>query len=267
MLTAGRGRVAVAGVLAFITALLMPAPASSQPGPPETRIGWGTEAKSGAWPSMAALLVHTNPDNYHAFFCGATVVSSRWVLTSASCVQNRSAAKVDVLVGTQDLRSGGRRIAVTAIRFHPQWNRHTLNNDFALLKLARSTAARPQALGTQTVTDHTGAVTTGWGVIKWYPLTFPTKLWQGAVDTNTNAWCMFEYGSIFNPSTMLCLSARSHGSPWTGDGGGPLLVSRNGLWTQVGVLSWGFTARNPSGDPVYARVADAAPWIRQTIQG
>ena len=118
-----------------------PAPADAQPtgraySQEYTRIVGGMEAESRAWPWQVAL-ISSHEESYVEQFCGGSVIHPRWVLTAAHCVDGASSDDVQVLAGTHDLDEGGRRIDVEAIRMHRAYRDDTLENDIALLKLAR----------------------------------------------------------------------------------------------------------------------------------
>ena len=153
-----------------------PAPADAQPtgraaSQEYTRIVGGEEAEPRAWPWQVAL-ISSHEESYVDQFCGGSVIHPRWVLTAAHCVDGDSPDDVQVLVGTHDLEEGGRRIDVSAIRMHRAYRDGTLENDIALLKLARKAGvdeavALPDA-GRSAEVAEPGVMATaiGWGLLR-----------------------------------------------------------------------------------------------------
>ena len=135
-----------------------------------TRIVGGMEAEARAWPWQVALIYPQESDFEQ--FCGGSVIDQRWVLTASHCVDGASSDDIQVLVGTQDLDEGGRRIDVEAIRMHRAYRDDTLENDIALLKLARKAGVDevvtlPDAERSAEVAEP-GAMATaiGWGLLR-----------------------------------------------------------------------------------------------------
>ena len=135
-----------------------------------TRIVGGMEAEARAWPWQVALI--SSRESYIDQFCGGSVIHERWVLTAAHCVDGASSDDVQVLAGTHDLDEGGRRIDVEAIRMHRDYRDDTLENDIALLKLARKAGvdevvALPDA-GRAAEVAEPGVMATavGWGLLR-----------------------------------------------------------------------------------------------------
>ena len=101
-------------------------------------------------------------------FCGGSLISSRSVLTAAHCKQDVSNFKV--VVGEHDVTVADGEISVTPQEWidHPEYNRDTSDNDFAIITLA-SPVTFSSAVGTICLPsasescENLLATITGWG--------------------------------------------------------------------------------------------------------
>ncbi|XP_024121377.1 chymotrypsin-like protease CTRL-1 [Oryzias melastigma] len=77
--------------------------------------------------------------------------------------------------------------------------------------------------------------------------------------------CKSYWGYNRITDAMICAGA-SGVSSCQGDSGGPLVCEASGgVWTQVGIVSWGTSNCNVYAPAVYARVSYLRNWIDQTV--
>lgn len=131
----------------------------------ETRIINGDRAREGQFPYQAYLQKLDNK-----VFCGASIVSNRFLLTAAHCTQGNPDPTVLVAVlGAINLQEGGTTILLDTITPHEGFDMLTRSNDIALIRTASeiifSNTVQPIALPCQNVPSEgvTHVVVSGWG--------------------------------------------------------------------------------------------------------
>ncbi|XP_055636347.1 CLIP domain-containing serine protease B4-like [Toxorhynchites rutilus septentrionalis] len=129
------------------------------------------------------LLMYKNVGESVGFYCEGSLINSRYVLTAAHCINSRRSKLVGVRLGEYDLSNEGPDcdqngcadapvdVDIEKIIIHPEFSkgRHAINNDIALIRLARdvpfSNFIRPICLpidsSERNITGG-GAITTGW---------------------------------------------------------------------------------------------------------
>jgi transmembrane protease serine 9 len=235
----------------------------------------GKTAPDGKWPFMIALLDAGTSSNYDAQFCGASLISKRDVLTAAHCVKGAQPSSIQVLVGTQDLKNGGRRVNVARVTVHPKYNSRTSDSDVAVLRLAADVNDIVPVEYASTIKQENRFAAAGkpvfgmgWGETETTPH-FPPELQQVKVPVTDRDVC--NAADAYNgkiTDTMICAGLKEGGKDTCqGDSGGPL-VSKGPDGTfhlQVGVVSWGYGCADPNHYGVYSRMATLGAWVKEQV--
>ncbi|KAI2662588.1 Chymotrypsin A [Labeo rohita] len=229
-----------------------------------SRIVNGEEARPHSWPWQVSLQDFTG---FH--YCGGSLINEWWVVTAAHCDPRTSDR---VVLGEHDRSSNSEAIQTINVGRafkHPNYNSFTINNDILLIKLASpaqlNSHVSPVCLA-ETTDDFPGGlkcVTSGWGLTRYNAADTPPLLQQAALPLLTNDQCKTHWGSNIT-DIMICAGA-SGVSSCMGDSGGPLVCEKSGVWTLVGIVSWGSSVCSTSTPAVYARVTKLRAWVDQTI--
>ena len=257
---------AVLMALATTTSITLPAGAAITP-----KIYYGNVVSApNPYPWMTALLNPDRPNGYDAQFCGGSLIASDVIITAAHCVEDITAAQVEVAVDVLNLSSitDGDRQTVEEIIIHPDWNTYTTENDIALLVLADGsvnsgiTPVKLIADGAN-LTKGTGVRALGWGEIQdgSYPNALRTVDLE--IAANPGAACG-SYGGSYDPDSMLCatgLSGRNTKDTCSGDSGGPLFSTAGGTFRLVGLTSWGNDCGLRDYPGIYTRLTSFVNWV------
>ncbi|MER0245218.1 trypsin-like serine protease [Streptomyces sp. HSW2009] len=249
----------------LIAAAVLTAPgaqaASPEPTPPPgTRIVGGGQATEN-YSFMGSLQVQGR----HG--CGASLISSEWMVTAAHCVENQSSG-LSVRIGSRDHTSGGTVARVAQAIPHPNYRGLPGNYDIALLRLGQSVSQTPVAIADSSPGQGTGTRLLGWGQECGSPQCGQAPRLLKQLDTRINPDGMC--AESFNGASELCVYGSRTQTACYGDSGGPALVQSGGGWALVGATSRAGQRSQVCGTgdaTIYTDVTAHRQWIDQTTGG
>ncbi|XP_034404407.1 coagulation factor IX, partial [Cyclopterus lumpus] len=208
-------------------------------------------------------------------FCGGTLVSDRWVVSAAHCLEQTAD---HVTIGDYDKRRpdpGEQVIKVQKVFVHPHFHSFTFDSDIALLYLARPVVRSPTAvpaclpdphLSRYLVQEDNRGVVTGWGVTHYLGRSSSRFLRKVTLPVISYRDCIASTEQVITDN-MFCAGYLDVGmDACSGDSGGPFVVNYRGTWFLTGVVSWGEQCAQRGKYGVYARLGNFLNWIKDTME-
>ncbi|XP_034652164.1 serine protease grass-like [Drosophila subobscura] len=260
----------------------------------------GTEIKMGSRPWMALLRYNAivpGSRERDQFLCGATLITTRFVLTAAHCVidilpvavrlgEHNITSEQDCRIVNSEVRCQPPHVdvGIEKVIRHEGYSKYTQNNDIALIKLSREVL----------FTDHIAPIclplyaelqksiqempvmrVTGWGRQHANGNDSDVPLEAGLTRLPLASCSALQNRSI--AANQICASASLRDS-CKGDSGGPLLYAfryKNSIqrFVQIGIVSYGpedcghQQLGHPAADQtaVYTDLGRFIPWITQQM--
>ncbi|XP_076799209.1 enteropeptidase isoform X2 [Arvicanthis niloticus] len=239
------------------------------------KIVGGSNAQAGAWPWIVALY---HRDRFtDRLLCGASLVSSDWLVSAAHCVYRRNldptrwTAVLGLHMQSNMTSPQVVRRVVDQIVINPHYDRRRKVNDIAMMhlefKVNYTDYIQPICLPEETQIFIPGRICSiaGWGYDKTNDSTVDV-LKEADVPLISNEKCQQQLPEYNITETMICAGYEEGGiDSCQGDSGGPLMCQENNRWFLVGVTSFGVQCGLPNRPGVYARVSQFTEWIRSFL--
>ncbi|XP_019904178.3 suppression of tumorigenicity 14b isoform X2 [Esox lucius] len=238
-----------------------------------SRIVGGQDSSEGEWPWQVSLHVQGS------HVCGASIISDRWLVTAAHCVQDNVEVKysqpqqweayLGLLVQSQSNKWTVKKNLKQIIQ-HPGYNKDSYDNDIALMELDSpvelSQNIWPVCLPSATHDFPPGKSVwiTGWGDTM--ELGFAASILQKAEVRIINSTVCETLMEGQTTPNMMCAGVLEGGvDACQGDSGGPLsFIETSGNVFLAGVVSWGDGCARRNKPGVYTRVTKYRDWIKRS---
>merc|ERR1712232_239983 len=235
----------------------------------ENRIVGGEQSAEGEFPYYVEV----------GYGCGGALIAPQVMLYAAHCTPSLGAG-TSVQVGAYKAQSTeyGVKRKCTKVVDHPNYNKRTMDNDFALCKLNEPVTLDDDravlVLNEEDSVPATGEdlIVMGVGALK-EGGNSPQFLHNVTVPTVSNSKCntnAYYNGEI--TSNMLCAGFdKGQKDSCQGDSGGPIVRrewdANNSSFvdSHVGVVSWGYDCAAKKKPGVYARTSKGFGWIKETV--
>jgi protease YdgD len=225
-------------------AIVLPMTAAAQDKPVPVTFGTDdrhiADTSKSPWNAVGRVnsSVAVNSDRYGFYFCSGTLIAPNIVATMAGCVADFRDKSNKLYFVTGDLRGDYQETsAVKCVSFVNEGVTENWKSDVALLVLAKSLRADPLPLSVATdFAPGTSVSHGGYGGDRPFVL---------SVHEKCNVRSVTKSGDIVTDCDMA-----------QGQGGGPILVRKDGAWQVAGLMAWAVETQG-SGGPL------ASTWRHQ----
>ncbi|NWS65608.1 FA7 factor, partial [Crotophaga sulcirostris] len=237
-----------------------------------SRITGGTLCHRGHCPWQVILFVQD------IGFCGGSLISSRWVVTAAHCL-DLACLTFYLVMNTGDFDKYQRefkeqKIPVERSWTHPHYDSNNYNSDIALLYLSSDVIFNeyvipiclpsPNLARLLSEEGRIGMVS-GWGAThdRGSTLRFLMKVQLPIVNMET---CQHSTDRLITDNMFCAGYSTEVADACKGDSGGPFTVSYHNTRFLLGIVSWGEGCAERGKYGVYTRVSNYIPWIKEVVE-
>uniref|UniRef100_A0A8C8VN33 Peptidase S1 domain-containing protein n=1 Tax=Pelusios castaneus TaxID=367368 RepID=A0A8C8VN33_9SAUR len=234
----------------------------------------GRDALPGSWPWLVSIQIPTQKGHRHS--CGGSLISTRWVLTAAHCLQakRRVLARWRIVTGISELSHPSDLVQIRSVHkavLHPEYSPRRETGDIALIQLDHPVA----------FDDFTQAAclpSTRAGLNEWGradTISFSTArdiadiLQEVTVHLLDSATCNSSrwYAGAITSKNLCAGYKRGASSNCQGDSGGPLMCKDEvtSRYYVIGITSWGQNCAQAYKLGRYTSTQPFLAWILESM--
>ncbi|XP_070506880.1 serine protease gd-like [Chironomus tepperi] len=234
-------------------------------------------ARRGEYPWNVALVDSTDGH----YVCGGTLVTSRKIITTAGCIQDKHESKpklpsmFSALIGAHDLNNsleiGRTANSIQSVHVHPDWNIKSddYDADIAVLVLETEVLFNKYIQPACIVQPDTNEAAIAKGVIIGYGKSEDTtkihenipKVLEMPIHTNLNCFLKFLPLVQLSSSRTFCAGSANGSGACHGDNGNGLFVYANGLFYLRGIISAGLFNKGKCDVYAYSIFTDVTKYV------
>ncbi|XP_055384409.1 transmembrane protease serine 9-like [Condylostylus longicornis] len=238
------------------------------------------------FPHMALIGYFNKETDKKDWMCGGTLISERFVLTAAHCTDSSDGKPKYIRLGELNVdlhhdHDDPEDFDIAEIIPHPSYNKSSLYNDIALIKLDRDVEInrykRPACLAKQKESNTKKAIATGWGLTSWAgeKSSFLQKV---TLEKFEETYCQAVYhqfrtdyslnNKVIDYDIQICAGSKTETrDTCQGDSGGPLQIFANEycMYEIIGITSRGIICGRKGVPGIYTRVFPYISWIEDIV--
>ncbi|XP_069943643.1 venom protease isoform X2 [Cherax quadricarinatus] len=235
------------------------------------RVVGGHPTSAGKYPWLASLTYRGK------LYCGASLVSDRYIVTAAHCIRRVAMHAVEIMFGSynksDNTEEWRQKRKAGSFWPHPNFDHRSYNNDLAVIELDEPVTitkhVRPVCLPSNTNETYEGKIASvpGWG--RQEESGDPSDVVREVkVPIMSNKECKKKkYKPNEITDNMMC-AGYDDGKidACQGDSGGPILYDNGKNIDLIGVVSWGQGCARAKFPGVYTRLTNFLDFITSKIE-